>query len=207
MPVSDAAGLTTAATAPPARPNGARADGAAPALPTPEEAADLYGWYATLTPEEDALRRRVRAFMERAVRPIADDHWERAEFYHQVVPEVRALDLLRDAYDPAVPNGTVRDCLVSGEMARVDPSMATFYGVHAGLCMGSIAMHGGDEQRPSGCRRCAAGRWSAASASPSPTWGAAWRAASPPPAGATATRGCSTAARSGSATPPSPTCS
>ena len=147
MPASDAAGLTTAATAPPTRPNSTRADGGAPALPTPEEAADLYGWYATLTPEEDALRRRVRAFMERAVRPIADDHWERAEFYHQVVPEVRALDLLRDAYDPAVPNGTVRDCLVSGEMARVDPSMATFYGVHAGLCMGSIAMHGGDEQK------------------------------------------------------------
>jgi glutaryl-CoA dehydrogenase len=131
-PLSDAAGLTTAAR---------------PALPTPEEAADLYGWYSTLTPEENALRLRVRAFMERVVRPIADDHWERAEFYHQIVPEFVALDLLRDAYDPAVSNATVRDCVVSGELARVDPSMATFYGVHAGLCMGSIAMHGSDEQK------------------------------------------------------------
>jgi glutaryl-CoA dehydrogenase len=140
-PLSDAAGLTTAATAP------ARRDGSGPTLPTPAAAADLYGWYDTLTPDENALRLRVRDFMERVVRPIADDHWERAEFYHQVVPEFVALDLLRDAYDPAVRNSTVRDCIVSGELARVDPSMATFYGVHAGLCMGSIAMHGSEAQQ------------------------------------------------------------
>ena len=116
------------------------------ALPR-DAAADLYGWFATLTPEENALRLRVRAFMETHVRPIADDHWERAEFYHQVVPDFVALDLLRDAYDSSVRNATVRDCLISGELARVDPSMATFYGVHAGLCMGSIAMHASDEQK------------------------------------------------------------
>lgn len=140
MPLSDAAGLTSAATAPAPR-------AAHPPLSTPEQAADLYGWYATLTPDEDALRRKVRAFMERVVRPVADAHWERAEFYHQVVPEFVALDLLRDAYDPAHTNATVRDCVVSGELARVDPSMATFYGVHAGLCMGSIAMHGSEAQQ------------------------------------------------------------
>ena len=116
------------------------------ALPR-DVAADLYGWFATLTPEENALRLRVREFMETRVRPIADDHWERAEFYHQIVPDFVALDLLRDAYEPSVTNATVRDCLISGELARVDPSMATFYGVHAGLCMGSIAMHGSDEQK------------------------------------------------------------
>ncbi len=116
------------------------------ALPR-DAAADLYGWFATLTADENAMRLRVREFMETRVRPIADDHWERAEFYHQIVPDFVALDLLRDAYDPAVPNATVRDCLISGELARVDPSMATFYGVHAGLCMGSIAMHGSDEQK------------------------------------------------------------
>ncbi|HEY0779059.1 MAG TPA: acyl-CoA dehydrogenase family protein [Gemmatirosa sp.] len=116
------------------------------ALPR-DAAADLYGWFATLTPDETAVRLRVREFMERRVRPIADDYWERGEFYHEVVPEFAALDLLRTAYDPGVRNGTVRDCLISGELARVDPSMATFYGVHAGLCMGSIAMHGSDEQK------------------------------------------------------------
>ncbi|GJG85845.1 glutaryl-CoA dehydrogenase [Gemmatimonadetes bacterium T265] len=119
---------------------------APPALPR-DAAADLYGWFATLSPEEDAVRLKVREFMERRVRPIANDYWERGEFYHEVVPEFVALDLLRDAYDPAVPNATVRDCLISGELARVDPSMATFYGVHAGLCMGSIALHGSDEQK------------------------------------------------------------
>jgi glutaryl-CoA dehydrogenase len=115
--------------------------------PPPPVDADLYGWFATLTPEQQAVRLTVRDFMEREIRPIADDHWERAEFYHHVVPRFVALDLLRDKYEPSVQDSTVRDCVISGELARVDPSMATFYGVHAGLCMGSIAMHGGDEQR------------------------------------------------------------
>jgi glutaryl-CoA dehydrogenase len=208
VPLSDAAGLTTAATGAPAA--GARR--APPPLPTPEEAADLFGWYSTLTADENALRLKVRAFMERVVRPIADEHWERAEFYHQVVPEFVALDLLRDAYDPAVPNATLRDCLVSGEMARVDPSMATFYGVHAGLCMGSIAMHGGDEQKAEWLPRLR--RWEAIGGfgltEPDVGSGVArglttvCRRERTPRA---TTRGCSTGRRSGSATPPSPTCS
>ena len=137
----------TTLTAPPL------ADGQVAArTPTPralprDEAADLYGWFATLTPDENAVRLRVREFMEARVAPIANDYWERGEFYHEVVPDFVKLDLLRTAYDPAVPNATVRDCLISGELARVDPSMATFYGVHAGLCMGSIALHGSEEQK------------------------------------------------------------
>lgn len=135
------------------RPAPPLADGQVAArTPTPralprDAAADLYGWFATLSPGENAVRLRVREFMERRVRPIANDYWERGEFYHEVVPEFVALDLLRDAYEPGVTGATVRDCLISGELARVDPSMATFYGVHAGLCMGSIALHGSEEQK------------------------------------------------------------
>ena len=137
----------TPITAPPLADGQVAARAGTPRALPRDAAADLYGWFDTLSPDENAVRLRVREFMERRVRPIADDYWERGEFYHEVVPEFVALDLLRDAYDPTVPNATVRDCLVSGELARVDPSMATFYGVHAGLCMGSIALHGSEEQK------------------------------------------------------------
>jgi glutaryl-CoA dehydrogenase len=37
--------------------------------------------------------------------------------------------------------------MISMEIARVDPSIATFHGVHSGLAMGSIAICGSDEQK------------------------------------------------------------
>ena len=36
---------------------------------------------------------------------------------------------------------------VAMEMARVDPSFATFFGVHNGLAMGSIYLAGSEEQK------------------------------------------------------------
>ena len=39
------------------------------------------------------------------------------------------------------------------ELARVDPSISTFMGVHGGLAMGSILLCGSDEQSSAGCRR------------------------------------------------------
>ena len=43
--------------------------------------------------------------------------------------------------------GALVDGMVAMELARVDPSIATFMGVHGGLAMGSIALCGSDEQR------------------------------------------------------------
>ncbi|GAB4004339.1 hypothetical protein GCM10029992_48940 [Glycomyces albus] len=43
-------------------------------------AADFYGYQNELTPTEREAALRLREFMEREVRPIADDYWERAEF-------------------------------------------------------------------------------------------------------------------------------
>ena len=37
--------------------------------------------------------------------------------------------------------------MVAMELGRVDPSIATFMGVHGGLAMGSINLCGSDEQR------------------------------------------------------------
>src|SRR6266480_588621 len=39
------------------------------------------------------------------------------------------------------------DGFVALELARIDPSMATFMGVHGGLAMGSIHLCGSEEQK------------------------------------------------------------
>ena len=109
---------------------------------------DFYDWFAELPEPVRGPRAALRAFME-AWEPQANQYWERAEFPRELlVSRMRQLDLLADAYTPErAPYATIADGILSMELARVDPSLATFFGVHAGLCMGSIALCGSPEQQ------------------------------------------------------------
>ncbi|AGL18780.1 acyl-CoA dehydrogenase family protein [Actinoplanes sp. N902-109] len=102
---------------------------------------DLYRFQDLLSPAEAATVTRVREFLDSQVVPIANDCWARAEFPFQLVKGFAELDIA----------GARHSNLLSGwlalEMARADASMATFYGVHAGLAMGSIETCGSPEQR------------------------------------------------------------
>ena len=102
-----------------------------------------------LTAKERALRNRVRRFCEAEVIPIINDYWERAEFPFELVPKLAAL---------GIAGGTTRGygCpghsplamgLVGMELSRGDGSVSTFFGVHSGLAMGSIAQLGSPEQK------------------------------------------------------------
>lgn len=109
---------------------------------------DFYDWFADLPEPVRGPRAALRAFMEEW-EPQANHYWERAEFPRDLlVGKMRDLDLLADAYTPErAPYATIADGILSMELARVDPSLATFFGVHAGLCMGSIALCGSPEQQ------------------------------------------------------------
>jgi len=102
---------------------------------------DLYRFQDLLNAEEAAVAERVRAFLAAEVVPIANDHWARAEFPYQLIKGFADLGLA----------GRKRSNLLSGwlamEMAHADASMATFFGVHAGLAMGSIETCGSPEQQ------------------------------------------------------------
>ena len=50
---------------------------------------DVLGLEELLTPEEREVRQRVRRFAEDRIAPVVADYWERAEFPHALVPEVR----------------------------------------------------------------------------------------------------------------------
>ncbi|MBD5606886.1 MAG: acyl-CoA dehydrogenase family protein [Candidatus Eremiobacteraeota bacterium] len=118
-------------------------------LPTTPPATDFYLVDELLKPEEREVRDRVRAFADREIIPIAADHWERAEFPFEIIPKFRDLGLTGG---PIVGYGSpgvslVAAGLIAQELARGDSSLATCYGVHSGLAMGSVAILGSDEQR------------------------------------------------------------
>ncbi|MGK5681973.1 acyl-CoA dehydrogenase family protein [Actinoplanes sp. URMC 104] len=104
-------------------------------------AGDLYAFEDLLSDDEAAVVRRVRDFLQAEVVPIANDHWARAEFPSHLIKKYADLEIA----------GRESSSLLNGwlalEMARADASMATFFGVHAGLAMGSIRMCGSPEQQ------------------------------------------------------------
>ncbi len=117
--------------------------------PRPPINGDFYDWFSTLPDEVNAARLKLRGFMSGEWEPQANHYWERAEFPREyLVGKMQELDLLSGAYTPERAGiATVMDGMLSMEFSRVDPSLATFFGVHAGLCMGSIALCGSDEQQ------------------------------------------------------------
>lgn len=110
---------------------------------------DFYDIGHTLSPEERKLQLSVKAFMEQEVKPIANDYWRWAEFPHHLLPKLAALDICGVTY--AGYSTPLRSCLMEGvlamEMARVDVSFATFFGVQSGLVMGSVYLLGSEAQK------------------------------------------------------------
>ncbi|HEX3978710.1 MAG TPA: acyl-CoA dehydrogenase family protein [Solirubrobacteraceae bacterium] len=112
-------------------------------------ASDYYLLDEQLTDDERAIRDRVRAFGEHEVLPVINDYWERAEFPFELVPKLAALGVAGTTIDGYGCPGMSRLAagIVSRELARADGSLNTFFGVHSGLAMGSIALLGSEEQK------------------------------------------------------------
>jgi glutaryl-CoA dehydrogenase len=110
---------------------------------------DFYRIDELLGDEEREVREWVRTFCDKEVLPIINDYWERAEFPFELVPRLAALGLaggtIRGYGCPGL--STVAAGLVGMELARADGSVCTFFGVHSGLAMGSIAILGSEEQK------------------------------------------------------------
>src|SRR5258708_8521279 len=115
----------------------------------PQANGDFYAVGTTLSEEDQALLQRVRAFLEAEVAPIITEYWIREEFPHQLIPKLATLGTAGLPYHGYGCPGksTVLDGLQAMEIARGDSSMATFFGVHSGLAMGSIYLCGSEEQK------------------------------------------------------------
>ena len=115
----------------------------------PQANGDFYQISSVVSEEDQALLHRVRAFMEAEVTPIINRYWTREEFPHQLIPGLAALGIAGLAYRGYGCPGktTLLDGLLAMEIARVDSSIATFFGVHSGLAMGTIYLCGSEEQK------------------------------------------------------------
>jgi glutaryl-CoA dehydrogenase len=92
---------------------------------------------------------RVRDFMEKNVAPVINHYWTREEFPHDLVPGLAGLGIagLACAGYECPGGSSLLDGMIAMELARTDPSIATFMGVHGGLAMGSIYLCGSQEQK------------------------------------------------------------
>ena len=116
-------------------------------LPSPN--SDFYQFADLLTAEERATVKKVRAFMESKVAPIITKYWTEDAFPFELLPAFKELNLGGlgiEGYGCAGGSQLLVG-LVGMEMARVDSSIATFFGVQNGLAMESIALGGSEEQK------------------------------------------------------------
>lgn len=114
-----------------------------------DAAHDYFDLDGLLTPEERALRHRVRAFVDAEIVPFIGEFWERDETPLHLFKKLTSLE---------IGGGTIQGygCpglspLIAGvlqyELTRGDGSLATMFGVTTGLAMQSIYQLGSEEQR------------------------------------------------------------
>ncbi len=110
---------------------------------------DFYELSDSLSPEDRALQLKVRAFMEKEIKPIVNEYWLKAEFPHEIIAKFAELDICGLTYEGyGCPNRSfLMEGIIASEMGKVDASIATFFGVQSGLAMGSIYICGSEEQK------------------------------------------------------------
>lgn len=115
----------------------------------PEINADYYELSDLLSPEERTIQLKVRKFMNEEVKPIANEYWKKGEFPMHLIPKMAELNICGvPLAGHGCPNHSyVMEGIIAMEMARVDTSISTFFGVQSGLAMGSIYHCGSDEQQ------------------------------------------------------------
>src|SRR6266576_1099778 len=116
-------------------------------LPAPN--SDFYQLVDVLTTEEKVIVGKVRAYMETKVQPIINKYWSDDAFPFELLPSFKELGIGGLGFEGYGCAGGSQKLFgfVAMEMARVDASICTFWGVHSGLAMGSIYLDGSEEQK------------------------------------------------------------
>src|SRR5438477_6784173 len=117
--------------------------------PLPAPNSDFYELVETLPAEELAIVKQVRVFMETKVAPIITKYWVDDAFPFESLPAIKELNIGGVGMEGYGCRGgsELLFGLVAMEMSRFDSSIATFFGVHNGLAMGSIYLGGSEEQK------------------------------------------------------------
>lgn len=123
--------------------------GKGPKKELPPVEGDFYQLDRFLDEENRSLQLKVRAFMEERVQPVVNEYWLKAEFPFGIIEELAALNICGTTYEGyGCPHlSFLMEGVLAMEMARVDTSISTFFGVQSGLAMGSIYLLGSEAQK------------------------------------------------------------
>jgi glutaryl-CoA dehydrogenase len=111
--------------------------------------SDFYELGKSLPEADREIQLQVREFMEREIKPIANDYWNRGEFPMHIIPKMAELNIAGLTYHGYGCPGksALLEGFIAMEMARIDTSISTFFGVQSGLAMGSIYLCGSETQK------------------------------------------------------------
>ena len=118
-------------------------------MTNPAADADFYGLEQLLDDAGRETIQRTREFMTKEIEPVINHYWTREEFPHELIAGFAGLGIAGTAYEGygCPGGGPLLDGMLALELARADPSISTFMGVHSGLAMGSIYLCGSEEQK------------------------------------------------------------
>ncbi len=122
-------------------------------------ASDFYGYENLLTDREKDFLSGLRTYLEDEVKPIVNEHWERAEFPTAIIPGLHSRDVIGLGFDEtkAFENSAVFRGWVALELGRVDASVSTYVGVQNGLVVGALGVAGSADQRAEWLPKLASG--------------------------------------------------
>ncbi|HEY2556228.1 MAG TPA: acyl-CoA dehydrogenase family protein [Diaminobutyricibacter sp.] len=122
-------------------------------------ASDFYGYENLLTDREKDFITALRRYLENDVKPIVNEHWEKAEFPASIIPGLHSRDVVGLGFDEtkAFENSAVFRGWVALELARIDASVSTYVGVQNGLVVGALGLTGSAEQRAEWLPKLASG--------------------------------------------------
>lgn len=112
--------------------------------------SDFLSMEQQLSSRQKDIMLQVRDFMRAEVSPIINDYWSKDEFPKSLIPKLRDANWLPELFEEngqRTADASIVEAMVTLEMARADVSTATFFGVHSGLALVSIALGGSEEQK------------------------------------------------------------
>ncbi|MFS0491661.1 acyl-CoA dehydrogenase family protein [Leadbetterella byssophila] len=127
-----------------------------------ERFPDFYGMEELLTEEQLLVRESVHEFCQREIRPIIEDHAQKATFPRHLVPKMGEMGL----FGPTIPEtygGLGADYITYGlmmqELERVDSGIRSTASVQGSLVMFPIFEFGSEAQKAKYLPKLASGEW------------------------------------------------
>ena len=114
------------------------------------------------TPEQTQLRKSVREFAEREIRPHVLEWDEEEIFPLDVIKKAGELGFLGAIFPEELGGsglGYIEYSIIIEELSRIDPSVGLIVAAHNSLCTNHIFVAGSDEQRRKYIPKLATGEW------------------------------------------------